>query len=537
MRGELFYQLLVSEMQVNQGQPGTGFSLLLETARKHKRPELFRRAIEIALQARSGESALQAARTWTEIQPRSTEAQRFVLQILLALDRPAEMTAPLRSLLRLTPAEQRQDLIVALPQMLTRLGDREAALNAARPMLLEASRQAPLAAPAWTSLGRLELAAGQKLAAIESARKGLAADGKSVLPAWLALLLLEQKQPGAEALLQRWLAQAGAADSPRIRLEYARLLAEQQRPADASRQLAILTRGQPEVAEPWLLQGLLALQSGQLDEASSALERYLSLQPASGRGSSQARLLLSEAAEKQGRLDAALAWLEQVDDAEAQPAVLKRRTLLMARQGRLPEARALLRRLPGESDADARRKLLTEAQLLRDLAEYPQALEIYAEAAQRFPQDADIAYERAMVAEKAGRLDEMEQLLRALIARAPDYGHAYNALGYSLADRGLKLQEARGLIERALQLLPDDPFVQDSMGWVEFRLGNLAESRRWLQAAFERRPDAEIAAHLGEVLWELGERDAARQVWQRGQQLQPGNETLQRTLDRLQAQP
>jgi tetratricopeptide (TPR) repeat protein len=462
-----------------------------------------------------------------------------MLQILIAINRPAEMAAPLRSLLRLTPAEQRQDLIVGLPQLLARLTDREAVLKAAKPMLLDASREAPLAAPAWSSLGRFEMAAGQKPAALESARKAMAADSKSALPAWLVLMLLEQKQEGAETLVQRWLAQdkVAVADSQRIRLEYARLLTDQQRRDEAGRQLAIITRDNPGVAEPWLLQGLLALQSGQPDQATTALERYLSLQPSNSRGTMQARILLSEAAEKQGRLDLALTWLEQVEDAEALPAVLSRRALLMARQGRLPEARALLRQMPGQTDADERRKLIAEGQLLRDLALYPEALEVYAEAMNRFPQDSDIAYERAMVAEKAGRLDEMEQWLRELIARAPDYGHAYNALGYSLADRKLKLQEARELIQRALQLLPDDPFVQDSMGWVEFRLGHLAESRRWLELAFERRPDAEIATHLGEVLWELGEQDAARKVWQRGQQQQPGNETLQRTLDRLQVRP
>lgn len=537
LRGELLYQLLVSEMQVNQGQPGAGFSIMLEAARKQKRAELFRRAVEIALQARSGESALQAARAWTESQPRSAEAQRFVLQILLALDRPAEMAEPLRTLLRLTPPEQRQDLIAALPQMLARLNDKEAALQSISPVLTEAARQPRLAGVAWASLGRLQLAAGQKPQALESGQRAMAMAGRSVLPAWLALLLFEQQLPGAEPLLQRWLEQAAGPDAHRIRLEYARLLAEQQRKLDASRQIDILTRESPEIAEPWLLGGLLALQSKQLDAANSSLQRYLSLQPAQTAGPTQARLLLSETAERQGRLEQALDWLDQIDDEEAQPVVQTRRALLLARQGRLPEARAMLRSLPASGPADERRKLLTEAQLLRDLAHYDEALEVYAEAMKRFPQDPDIAYERAMVAEKAGRLDEMERLLRELIERAPDYGHAYNALGYSLADRKQNLVEARELIRRALQLLPGDPFIQDSLGWVEFRLGNLAEARRLLQGAFDQRADAEIAAHLGEVLWTLGERDTARQIWQHGLQLQPDNDTLMRTLQRLQASP
>ena len=196
-----------------------------------------------------------------------------------------------------------------------------------------------------------------------------------------------------------------------------------------------------------------------------------------------------------------------------------------------------MRGLPAEGPADERRKLVTEAQLLRELGHYTEALKVYEEATQRFPQDNDLAYERAMVAEKAGRPDEMERLLRELIARAPDYGHAYNALGYSLADRNQDLDQARELIRRAVTLIPDDPFIQDSLGWVEFRLGNLAEARRILQAAFERRADPEIAAHLGEVLWSAGQHEAALTVWRQGLQLQADNDTLLRTLQRLQVKP
>lgn len=539
LSGELFFQLLVGELQVNQGQPGAGYTLMLNAARKHKRPELFRRAVEIALQARSGDAALQAAHAWAEAQPRAAEPQRFVLQILQALDRPAEMGAPLDALLRLTPAGQRQELITALPQMLVRLSDKSAALKAAAPMLQQAGKTPALAAAAWTSLGRLQLAAGQPALALESANKAMTLGGQSPLPAWLGLMLVEQRQPGAELLVQRWLARRDSEDARRIRLEYARLLTDQLRPAEAREQLAILTRGHPELAEPWLLEGLLSLQQGQLDAASAALQRYLALQPAepAALGRTQARLLLSQVAEKQGQLDVALSWLDRVDDAEAQPAVQTRRALLLARQGKLAEARALLRGLPAAGPADERRKLQAEAQMLRELGHYAEALEVYAQATQRFPQDADLAYERAMVAEKAGQRDEMERLLRELIARSPDYGHAYNALGYSLADRNVQLEEARALIQRAIELMPDDPFIQDSLGWVEFRLGNLAEARRVLQAAFERRADPEIAAHLGEVLWTDGQQKAARAVWRQGLQLQIDSETLLRTLQRLQVQP
>ena len=539
MGSALFYQLLLGELQVRESQPGAGYTLMLDAARRTKRSELFRRAVEIALQGRSGESALQAARAWTDAQPRSVEAQRFVLEILLGLDRPAEIAAPLRSLLRLTPGAQRREMILALPPMLDRLGDKAATLKVVTPVLQEAGRNPAVASAASVSLGRLQLGAAQPALALETARKALEQDPKSALPAWLALMLFEQRVTGAEALLQRWLETPGTEDSRLVRLEYARLLADRRRDAQAWAQVVHLTRAYPDMAEPWLLEGLLLLRLQRLDQAAAALERYLALQPKVTDTSDliQARLLLSQVAEGQGRLDAALSWLDGIKEAEAQSTVQPRRALLLARMGKLTEARALLRSQPIESPADERRQLQAEAQLLRELGRYGEALEVYAQATARFPQDADLAYERAMVAERAGRHDEMKRLLRELIARVPDHAHACNALGYAMADRNENLTEARELIRRALELRPDDPFIQDSLGWVEFRLGHLDEARRVLQAAYDRQPDAEIAAHLGEVLWSSDQREAALAVWRAGLRQQADNEVLQRTLQRLNVQP
>jgi Flp pilus assembly protein TadD len=127
----------------------------------------------------------------------------------------------------------------------------------------------------------------------------------------------------------------------------------------------------------------------------------------------------------------------------------------------------------------------------------------------------------------------MERLLRRVMALKPDHPHAHNALGYSLADRGLRLPEARELIARALSLSPGDPFITDSLGWVEFKSGNLPEALRILQGAYKSRPDAEIAAHLGEVMWAMGRREQALTVWREGLTLSPDNDTLRDTLKRL----
>ena len=191
-----------------------------------------------------------------------------------------------------------------------------------------------------------------------------------------------------------------------------------------------------------------------------------------------------------------------------------------------------------EHDADdARLKLMAQAQLLRDNGRADQAWQMLGDALKQSPDDDGLLYAAAMAAEKSGRLDDMERLLRRVIKVKPDSAQAYNALGYSLADRGVRLPEARTLIEKAVQLSPDDAYIQDSLGWVEFRLGRLGQAQRTLQAAFDKRPDPEIAAHLGEVLWALGERDAALKTWREGQRLDPRNETLTKTLERFQVKP
>jgi tetratricopeptide (TPR) repeat protein len=214
-----------------------------------------------------------------------------------------------------------------------------------------------------------------------------------------------------------------------------------------------------------------------------------------------------------------------------------RRASLLARQGQMAQARALLRSHPERRPEDARLKLVAEAQLLRDFKDWQQAYEVYGEAVTRFPNDNDLIYDQAMMAEKANRLDAMENLLRQLIATKPDHHHAYNALGYSLADRNVRLPEAKQLIEKAVELEPDDAYIQDSLGWVEFRMGNVQRALDILQGAYGKRPDAEIAAHLGEVLWAQGQREQALKIWREGLLLSSDNETLQGTLKRLRVQP
>jgi len=544
LNAPLFYQLLLGELNVQAGEPGTGYSLLLDAARKQRDALLYRRAVDVALQARSGEAALTAARAWAQDLPQSAEAHRFVLQILLALNRVGETGPVLRAILDRSSPTERNDTINAIPQTFARLTDKAQALVVVREALAGSLKQAAHAPAAWTTLGRMELALDQLPQSLASARQGHQADPKSPFPALLALELFERGQPEAEALVRRHLqvSPQTVPGLPPVALTYARVLLDLQRYADARSQLDAITTNQPDLAEPWLLLATLQVQDNALPAATTSLQNYMALARQAGdersaRGLTQAYLQMAQIAEKQNDFASANAWLDRIENADDIMAAQMRRASLLARQGQLPQARALLRNHPERRPEDARLKLMAEAQLLRDLKAWQQAYEVYSEASQRFPQDTELLYDQAMMAEKAGQPEAMERLLRQLIAARPDYQHAYNALGYSLADRNERLSEAKQLIEKAVELAPTDAYIQDSLGWVEFRLGNFPRALEILQGAYRKRPDAEIAAHLGEVLWTMNRRDEALKIWREGLLLSNDNETLLATLKRLQASP
>ena len=545
LNAPLFYQLILGELNVSAGEPGTGYSLILDAARKQKDPGLYRRAVDVALQARSGDAALTAARAWAQELPDSPEANRFVLQILLALNRVAETGPVLQAILQTSPVTERNDTINAIPQTFGRVTDKALAASVVREALAPSLKQPFHAAAAWTTVGRMELAQDQLPPALAAAREGHKIDPASPYPALLALELMERGQDGAEALVRQQLQSSAAATTPgdtAVALAYARILLDLQRNAEARAQLETLTTRQPDQAEPWLLLASLQAQDNALPAATTSLQKYMALarqasDERASRGLTQAYLLMAQIAEKQQDFPAANAWLDRIENADDIMAAQMRRASLLARQGQLPQARALLRNQPERRPEDARLKLVAEAQLLRDFKAWQQSYEVYTEAATRFPQDTDLIYDQAMMAEKAGKLADMERLLRRLIAAKPDYHHAYNALGYSLAERNMRLPEAKQLIEKAVSMAPGDAYIQDSLGWVEFRMGNTARALDILRAAYSKRPDAEIAAHLGEVLWASGQREQALKIWREGLLLSADNETLQGTLKRLQVKP
>ena len=537
---QLFYQLLLGELNVHGGEPGAAYALILDAARKTNNPELYERAINIALKARSGDSALQAARAWHQALPQSREANRYLLQILIALNRIEEALEPLKRDVATSPLLNRSATVLAIPHYFARASDKKLASSTVEQALANYLNAPDTGVVAWTVIGQMRFGAGEINAALDAAGRAQALDAKSEIPVLLALTMMSPQTPEAEVLVKKYLAGEPQLE---VRMAYARALLDAQRYADAAAQLQRITAEKPDYAEAWLIQGVLELQEGKPSVAEASLRRYVELalikrseapDPQLTRGLTQAYLSLAQIAEQRKDFTGADAWLQRIDGTEDLLAVQVRRAAIMARQGKLEEARQLIRNQPEQSAADARLKITAEVQLLRESKQYQQAYDLLAQATQNNPDDLDLVYDMAMVAEKLGRLDEMERLLRAVMTGKPDYHHAYNALGFSLAERNIRLPEARQLILKALEYAPNEPFITDSLGWVEFRSGNLAEALRLLEGAFMAKPDPEIAAHLGEVLWTMGRRDQAVVVWKEGAQISAENETLVETLKRLQ---
>ena len=553
----LFYQLLLSEIELRDGQAGTAYQLMLDAAKRGKDEQLFRRATEIALQARAGDQALAAAIAWRQALPESADALRYQIQLLVALNRVAEAEAPLGALLRQTPRPALPALIDAAPRLLGRAADRHAAATMVERTLRPYADAPDTKATALVAIGRAWLVAGDSAQALAFAQRASEADPANEAVALLALDLLPASAD-AEAIVKRQL--AARANSPTVRLLYVRTLATSQRLPEAAAEIEVLTRSDPNLAPPWLTLGAIELEMKRPREATAALRNYVRLveggaavnfgvaasAPAAQGGDdeddtppnastalTQAFLLLAQAAEQSQDFAGAERWLARVDSPQRALEVQSRRASLLARQGKIKEARELIRRVPEQSPGDARAKLLAETELLRDRKMYAEAEKVMAQASKAFPDDTDLLYEQAMLNEKLDRVDEMERLLRRVIALKADHQHAYNALGYSLAERKIRLPEARALIQKALELSPGEPSITDSMGWVEYRLGNREEAIRFLRSAYQARPDPEIAAHLGEVLWSAGQAEEARRVFRDARSRDAQNDVLRETLARL----
>jgi tetratricopeptide (TPR) repeat protein len=425
LTAETFYKILLGELNLLDDEPRVAFALILDSARKTKDDALFDRAVNIALQSRSGESALTAARAWLLATPTSLAAARYMVQISLGMN-------------RLDQPAGKADLAIAL----------------------------------------------------QVAKNALVINPANAEAAQLAVTMMATKEPLAEPLVKSYLDSKTNKPKPEVRLAYSRALVSGSRYDEAKAQVEKLIAEAPTFAPAWLVLGTLQYQDSQ------------------------------DAIAKQG--------VSTSSKASGDAAQTSLKKYIQLTDNLPPQQRA----------ASQQRAYVLLANIAKSNKQYQQAFDLLSKiiAANKDDNDdslSDLQYDLAMMAEKLTKLDVMERILRQLIATKPKDPQAYNALGYSLAERNMRLPEAKALIQEAVKLAPEDPFIADSLGWVEFRLGNLTEAQRVLEAAYKTKPDAEIAAHLGEVLWKQGLKDRATAVWKEGATINKNNETLVETLKRF----
>ncbi len=414
LTARLMYELLVGEMSFDLGDPQQGTAYLLDAARRADDEAVYQRATDMAIQSRAGPAALEAVRAWRQAFPQSLQATRYELQVLLALGRVSETAKPVKTLLDALPAAEKVSFVAALPALYQRVASKDEALQAVETALADALKDPALAPAAWTTVGRLRLQQGDRTGALVAATLGLDAGPESQWPALLALQLFSGTgENQAEPLIKRYL--AGAQVKPEIQLDYVRALLERGRRADAKTELTSLVARWPQYPDGWLLQGLLAADDRHDNPAEQSLKHYLDLldkeaeQPGDVRaaGRNQAELTLARIAARRGDDAGAKKWLDRIDSPEQLLAAQVERANLLARQGRLDEARQAIQAVPEREPDDARSKLLAETQLLRENGQAQQALRLLNVALKQSPDDDALLYDAAMAAERLDRTDEM----------------------------------------------------------------------------------------------------------------------------------
>ncbi len=540
------YQLVLAEIASQRGMPETAFIAEYNLAKETGDARLARRATEFALMAHQGTGALQGARLWSQLDPDSEEARATMLTVLIAQNRLDEAEPVLRDTLAHAP-----DKSVAFGQIgqsLARSGNRQAALEVLERLALPYDSLPA----AHLAIAQNAFAAGQHDVAVAEARRAAALDGNDENAPVLAAQYLQTSDPKtAGQILEDFLRRHE--NSVQVRMAYARYLAGQKRYEDSGAQFRIILKQHPHDAETLYALGLLAYQAERLPEAEDYFHRFIAVREgepqadegesesdedssssqASARSANAGYLYLAQIAEDEKDYPKALEALSNITDGDELLTAELQHAAVLAKMNRLDEARVELHAIPASNQRERVQILLTEAQLLTDAKRGDEALALLNTALKEYPDDPDLLYDEGMTAERLNQLELMETSLRTLIKLHPENAQAYNALGYSWADRNLHLNEALDLIQKALSLSPDDASIIDSLGWVQYRLGDSKDALDNLMRAYELRGDAEIAVHLGEVLWVQGRRDDAQKYWKEAEHKDPGNEVLQATLERF----
>ncbi len=524
LTGQTLYDFLLGEIAAQRGNPGMAAQTFLELARRTRDPRIARRAVEVANLARMPDLALASARIWHETDPASAQALQTVTLLLVGAKRVDEAEPYLAKLLA-ADANAAANGFMQLGRLLAGNPDPAANLRVVRRLV----ERYPNLAQAHLALSQAAAAANDEALALAEVRGAMALRPDWEIAAMYEAQLLQRRSP-AEAARHLAAFLEKYPDSRDVRLGHARMLVLDKRYPEARAEFESIIKRFPKDIDAIYAVGLLAFQVKEYAVAEANLKRLLEL---GYRDVNSIHYTLGQIAEERKDWPGAIEWYRKIQRGEQALPARMRTANAIAKQGKLEEARAYLRGVSVQAEAQRVQLLVAESQLLRDANLNREAFDLLGQALAKTPDEPDLLYDHALTAEKLERFDVLESSLKRLIQLKPDHAHAYNALGYSFADRNLRLPEAKQLIEKALEFAPTDFFIIDSLGWVLYRMGDLKGAARELRRAWEGRPDGEIGAHLGEVLWMLGERGEAQRIWQESLKTSPENDTLQKTLKRF----
>ncbi|UVE16991.1 tetratricopeptide repeat protein [Pseudomonas sp. LS44] len=519
---DTLYSLLTAELAGQRNRFDIALNNYVEQATKTQDPGVAERGFRIAEYLGADQAALDTGLIWAKAAPDNLDAQRAAAIQLARAGRYDESMAYMERVLKgqgdthfdflaLSAAETDPDtragLLQSFDRLLTKYPD-NGQLLFGKALLLQQDGHPNEA---------LKLLEDQPAA------------NNDVAPLLLRARLLQSMQRGEEALPLLEKAIKKNPDDKRLRLSYARLLVEQNRIEDAKAEFATLLQQAPDDDDLRFSLALVCLEAKAWKEAIVYLEELVERRS----HVDSAHFNLGRAYEELGETESALSEYGMVGAGNDYLPAQQRQTELLFKQGHAAEASSRLAKAREAQPDVAIQLYMIEAEAFSNRERYDAAWQVIQQALKQFPNDLNLLYTRSMLAEKRNDLGQLEKDLRFIIEREPDNAMALNALGYTLVDRTTRYAEGKALIEQAHQLSPDDPAILDSLGWANYRMGNLGEAERLLRLAVERFPDPEVAAHLGEVLWAAGKQREARKVWADALHQQPDNSILRDTLLRL----
>ena len=520
---ELMFDILLAEIAGQRGKMDVSAPHYLQAAEAADDPRVAERAVQIAMYAKDFEIAKRAARRWVELEPDNLEAHKLLTALALRTGDMGEVVTQMGFLLSIT--ENPEDGYRLATAIMARNSDKQAALTA----MEELAARDPYSPYAQLALSRTAILAGQLEQSLEAVERALQLKPDFIKAAILKaqiLIKMEREEEAAELLQQ---ATRSHPENLEVRFSYARLLLDQKDIEAARDQFDKIVRLEPDNADALYSLGLLELETGQYRAGEKHLRKLLKLE----KRVQSAYYYLGYAATKQDHDAEALDWFRKVESGDFWSQAQLQAARIMVRQGRVDEMQDYLRVLRQKNPQAAVAFFLVEGEVLTDAGYLEEAYRVYGQALEAEPDNEDLLYARALLAQNLGWFDLAEQDMRHILRNDPDNVRTLNALGYSLADKTDRYEEALGYISKALKQTPDDPAIIDSMGWVQFRLGNLGKARSYLEQAWDMTKDSEIGAHLGEVLWVQGEHEAARSIWDEAKANDPENPALLDALKRI----